>query len=68
MVESKWICAIKEELELIEKNKTWELVYLPQGKKSIGVRWVYKVKENPKGKVIKHKARLKKKGFFKDKA
>lgn len=51
----KWICAIKEALKSIEKNKTWELVDLPQGKKSIGVRWVYKVKENPKCEIVKHK-------------
>ncbi|KAI5434094.1 hypothetical protein KIW84_021092 [Lathyrus oleraceus] len=44
----KWICSMKEELESIEKNGTWELVDLPLGKKLIGVRWVYKVKENPK--------------------
>lgn len=37
----KWM---KEEMESIEKNKTWELIDLPYGKKSIGVRWVFKVK------------------------
>lgn len=60
----KWICAMKEELESIEKKGTWELVDLPLGKKPIGVRWVYKVKANPKGEVIKHKARLVAKGFL----
>lgn len=50
----KWICAMNDELKLIEKNKTWELVDLPEGKKPIGVRWVYKMKENPKGTIIKH--------------
>ncbi|XP_058784891.1 uncharacterized protein LOC131659762 [Vicia villosa] len=53
----KWICAMKEELESIEKNGTWELVVLPHGKKPIGVRWVFKVKANPKGEIIKYKAR-----------
>lgn len=47
--DTKWNCAIKEELELIDKNKTWELVDLPKGKKSFGVRWVHKVKVNPNG-------------------
>lgn len=27
----------EDELESIEKNNTWELVYLPKGKKTIGV-------------------------------
>lgn len=29
----KWIYAMKEELESIEKNNTWELAYLPDRKK-----------------------------------
>lgn len=60
----KWICVMKEELKLIEKNKTWELVDLTQGKKPIGVKWVYKVKLNPKGEVVKHKDRLVTKEFL----
>lgn len=42
----KWICGMKEELKSIEKNKTWELVNLPQEKKPIGVKLVYNVKAN----------------------
>lgn len=64
MSDIKWICAIKEELELIEKNKTWEMVDLPQGKNPICVRWVYKVKTNHKGEIMKHKARLVGNGFL----
>ncbi|XP_073221583.1 uncharacterized protein [Cicer arietinum] len=36
--ESKWVCAMKEELESIEGNNTWMLVDLPKGKKGIGVK------------------------------
>lgn len=46
----KWICSMKEELESIEKKSTWELVDLPKRKKPIDVKWVFKVKANPKGK------------------
>lgn len=60
----KWMCAINEKVESIEKNKTWELVDLLEGNKPISVRWVYKVKENSKGEIIKHKARLIAKGFL----
>jgi hypothetical protein len=42
---------------------TWDLVDLPRNKKSIGVKWVYKIKLNEKGKIEKHKARLVFKGF-----
>jgi hypothetical protein len=47
----------------IEKNQTWELVSLPQGKEVIGVKWVYKTKLNANGDVQKHKERLVAKGY-----
>jgi hypothetical protein len=53
-----------EELQSIEKNQTWELVNLPDKKKKIHVKWVFKVKLNPDGKVSKHKARLVPEGFI----
>lgn len=56
--------AMKEELKSIEVNKTWSLVELPQGKKANDVKWVYKVKLNPKGEVTRHKARLIAKEFL----
>lgn len=58
----KSICAMKDELESIEKNNTWELVAPPKRKKSTGVTWVYKVKANPEGEIIKHKDWLVAKG------
>jgi len=62
--ERKRIEAMKEELQSIEKNGTWELVKLPKGKKVIGVKWVYKVKHKPNGEIAKYKARLVEKGFL----
>jgi transposase InsO family protein len=64
MKNPKWLEAMKEEIRSIEKNLTWELVELPKGKKAIGVKWVYKVKFNPKGEVVKYKARLVARGFL----
>ncbi|MCI03247.1 retrovirus-related pol polyprotein from transposon tnt 1-94 [Trifolium medium] len=60
----KWLSAMNEEIESIERNNTWELVELPHNKKAIGVKWVYKVKLNPKGEITRHKARLVVKGFL----
>ncbi|MCI59681.1 retrovirus-related Pol polyprotein from transposon TNT 1-94, partial [Trifolium medium] len=37
-------CAMQEELDSIESNQTWELIDLPQKKKAIDVKWVYKLK------------------------
>ncbi|MBE2321323.1 hypothetical protein DVA67_035740, partial [Solirubrobacter sp. CPCC 204708] len=52
-----------EEIESIEKNKTWELTTLPKGRKTIGVKWVYKTKRNAQGEVQRYKARLVAKGY-----
>ena len=52
-----------EEIKAIKKNDTWELVTLPIGKKTIGVKWVYKLKKIAKGKVERYKARLVVKGY-----
>ena len=49
---------MQEEIDVIEKNKKWELVDRPQDKKVIGVKWVYKVKHNPDGSTQRSKARL----------
>ena len=59
----KWIEAMDEEINAIERNKTWDLVELPKGKEVIGVKWVYKTKSNVEGKIERHKARLVVKGY-----
>lgn len=51
------------EIEAIERNKTWELTDLPSGHKAIDLKWVYKVKRDTTGKILKHKARLVAKGY-----
>ncbi|XP_021800375.1 uncharacterized protein LOC110744695 [Prunus avium] len=51
------------ELEMIEKNNTWELVERPVDKLVIGVKWVFKTKLNLDGTIQKHKARLVAKGY-----
>jgi len=57
------MAAMKEELFMIEKNQTWELVYRPQDGKVIGLKWVYRTKLNVDGSINKHKARLVVKGY-----
>ncbi|GAU34193.1 hypothetical protein TSUD_162940 [Trifolium subterraneum] len=63
----KWINAMIEELDSIEKNDTWSLVDLPHGKKAIDVKWVFKVKVNTQGEVTRYKARLVARGFLQKK-
>ena len=48
----------------MRKNQIWELVNLPDKKKKIDVKWVFKVKLNPDGQVSKNKARSVARGFL----
>lgn len=54
---------MKNELDSIEKNGTWNLTELPPGHRHIRLKWVYKRKRDSTRKVIKHKARLVVKGY-----
>ena len=52
-----------EELSMIDKNNTQELVDRPTRKKAIGVKCVYRTKLNYDGSINKHKAKLVIKGY-----
>ncbi|GKC45238.1 retrovirus-related pol polyprotein from transposon TNT 1-94, partial [Tanacetum coccineum] len=60
---SFWKEAMQEEIEALHKNKTWELVPLPGGRKPIGNKWVYKIKRNGDDQVERYRARLVVKGY-----
>ncbi|UYV68769.1 hypothetical protein LAZ67_6000770 [Cordylochernes scorpioides] len=59
----KWLQAMNEELNSLEKNNVWELTPLPKDRKIIGCKWTYKQKLNSKGEIERYKARLVAKGF-----
>ncbi|KAL0349728.1 UNVERIFIED_CONTAM: putative mitochondrial protein, partial [Sesamum radiatum] len=48
---SEWINAMKAEIQALESNKTWDITSLPEGKKAIRCRWVYKLKLKPDGTI-----------------
>lgn len=58
-----WHAAMTSEHASLQKCKVWSLVPLPSGKKAIGCRWVYKLKRDAVGNIIKYKARLVAKGY-----
>jgi hypothetical protein len=53
-----------EEMKSIEENSTWELVDPPRGCRLIGLKWVFKVKRDEHGAIVKYKARLVARGFI----
>ena len=42
---TQWIAAMGDEMESLQKNKTWELVKRPLDRKIITCKWVFKKKE-----------------------
>ena len=61
--QAAWEHAMKKEIEAIERNATWSLTELPVRHKIMGLKWVFKLKKNSNGEIIKHKARLVAKGY-----
>jgi len=54
---------MKTKMEALEKNATWELVTLLDGKSTVGCRWIFTVKHKADGSVEWYKARLVAKGY-----
>ncbi|KAG8491344.1 hypothetical protein CXB51_014525 [Gossypium anomalum] len=52
-----------EEMAALEKNATWDSVPLPDGKRTVGCRWIVTVKHKVDGIVKRFKARLVAKGY-----
>ena len=60
---AQWIQAAHEEIQALLQNGTWTAEELPQGRKAVGNRWVFKLKRKPDGSIERYKARLVAKGF-----
>ena len=54
---------MKTEMISLQENKVWDLVKLPAGSKTVGSKWVYKIKTGADGSIQRYKARLVAQGF-----
>jgi len=61
--DKNWTLAMKEEMRVLEKNKTWEVIPRPKDKKLVGCKWVFIVKFKSDGALERYKARLVAKGY-----
>ena len=61
--DGNWRQAMLEEMKAIEENETWQLVDPSPGCCPISLKWVYKVKRDELGAIVKHKACLVVRGF-----
>ncbi|CAL1406923.1 unnamed protein product [Linum trigynum] len=59
----RWNQACNEELAALEENQTWEVVKLPEGKKAVGSKWVFKIKQKSDGTIERFKSRVVAKGY-----
>ena len=59
----KWLEAMKSEIDSMYTNKVCTLVYIPEDRKAIENKWIFKKKIDADGNVSVYKARLVAKGF-----
>ncbi|KAE8667231.1 tir-nbs resistance protein [Hibiscus syriacus] len=60
---SEWMTAMKEEIDALQQNQTWDIVPKIKDVKPISCKWVYKIKRRPDGSIERYKARLVARGF-----
>nr|GEU38081.1 putative ribonuclease H-like domain-containing protein [Tanacetum cinerariifolium] len=63
LTQSFWIEAMQEELNEFERLEVWELVPRPDKVMVITLKWIYKVKLDEVGGILKKKARLVSRGY-----
>ncbi|KAH9705095.1 hypothetical protein KPL70_011743 [Citrus sinensis] len=60
----KWLSAMEDEMTSLKKNNTWVLVQRPAGKRLVGCKWIFKLKDGvSRDESVRYKARLVAKGF-----
>ena len=59
----EWNKAMLSEMKSLNDNEVWELVKLPEGRKAIGCKWIFKTKVDGDGNIERYKARLVAQGF-----
>lgn len=61
--QTEWKDVMSDEYLALLCNNTWSPIDLFVDHQAIGCKWIFKVKENPDGSILKYKAKLVAKGF-----
>ncbi|GKA12079.1 putative ribonuclease H-like domain-containing protein [Tanacetum coccineum] len=61
--DTSWIESMQDKLLQFKLQKVWTLVDLPNGKRAIGTKWLYRNRKDERGIMIKNKARLVAQGY-----
>jgi hypothetical protein len=51
---NKWLSSMESEIKNIESKGTWIETSLPEGRKAVGCKWVFQVKTDADGNVVKY--------------
>ncbi len=62
-----WKKAMQEEMSSIIKANTYDLTALPPERFPVSCKWIFKIKRDENGKIIRYKARLVARGFDQEK-
>ncbi|GKA58776.1 putative ribonuclease H-like domain-containing protein [Tanacetum coccineum] len=62
-----WVEAMQEELLQFKLQQVWKLMDLPNGKRAIGTKWVFRNKKGKRGIMIRNKERICKDPTYPDK-
>ena len=54
---------MKDEMKSMSSNGVWDLEEIPKVAKTVGYKWVYKIKYDSKGNIERFKTRLVAEGF-----
>ena len=60
---AKWLEAMKSEIRSIYENKVWTLIDLPNDRRAIEIKWIFKRKTDADSSVTIYKARIVAKRF-----
>ena len=55
---------MEEEFQAFKQNNTWNLTQKHNSQKTVGCKWVFKIKRNPYRSIARYKAQLVAKGFY----